>query len=115
MLQIRPGRCTPVSRPRGIAGVVHTRWGDAPLFSAQRPQFARTRFRPGYSVRQVDAFFDRIEGTLGLRPLTKAPVTFWDVANARFRIVRIRSGYDIKEVDDALDDYRELLGRADGK
>jgi DivIVA domain-containing protein len=34
--------------------------------TAWRPvRFSETRLRPGYSKAEVDAFIDRIEGTLG--------------------------------------------------
>ena len=72
-------------------------------------RFTRTRYRAGYSIADVDAFLDRVEATLGLRPRYGPPVTAADVAAAQFRIVRVRAGYDPREVDEALDRYEEQL------
>jgi DivIVA domain-containing protein len=77
--------------------------------AGQRYRFARTRYRPGYSITEVDALIERIEATLGLRPRYGPPVTASEVAAAQFRLVRIRSGYEAQEVDEALDSYQELL------
>ncbi len=72
-------------------------------------RFCRTRVRPGYDMVEVDQFIDRIEGTLGLCPLTGGPVSADDVRTVRFRTVRLRWGYDEVEVDRALDQYQQQL------
>ncbi len=72
-------------------------------------RFTRTRYRPGYSIAEVEALIERIEGTLGLRARYGPPITAAAVAAAQFRLVRIKRGYDMREVDDALDRYQELL------
>jgi DivIVA domain-containing protein len=77
--------------------------------AGERPQFSRTRYAPGYRISDVDAFIDRIEATLGLRPRYGPPVTATDVARVQFRLVRFRRGYEPREVDHALDRYEELL------
>ncbi len=77
--------------------------------AGQRPQFTRTQYAPGYRTRDVDAFVDRIEATLGLRPRFGPPVTAAEVARVQFRLVRFRRGYDPREVDQALDRYQALL------
>jgi DivIVA domain-containing protein len=74
-------------------------------------RFLRTRVRPGYDIAEVDHFIDRIEGTLGMRPLTGLPVSADDVRTVKFRTVRFRPGYDEEEVDEALDRYQELLAQ----
>ena len=77
--------------------------------AGQRPQFARTRYATGYRISDVDAFIDRIEASLGLRPRFGPPVTAADVHRVQFRLVWLRRGYDPREVDQALDRYQELL------
>ena len=72
-------------------------------------RFTRTRYRAGYSMADVDAFIDRIEETLSLRPRYGPPVTAADVAAVQFRLVRLRTGYEMREVDEALDRYAEQL------
>ncbi len=72
-------------------------------------RFTRTRYRAGYTMADVDAFIDKIEATLGIRPRYGPPVTVADVAAVQFRVVRIRTGYEMREVDDALDVYEERL------
>jgi DivIVA domain-containing protein len=72
-------------------------------------RFTRTRYRAGYAIADVDAFIDKVEATLGIRPRYGPPVTAADVAAARFRLVRLRTGYDMREVDEALDAYEERL------
>jgi len=72
-------------------------------------RFTCTRYRPGYLMADVDAFIDRVEATLGLRPLHGSPVTPADVVAAQFRVVRLRRGYEMREVDEALDLYEERL------
>jgi DivIVA domain-containing protein len=77
--------------------------------AGQRPQFTRTRYAPGYRIRDVDAFIYRIEATLGLRQRFGPPVTATDVRSVQFRLVWLRHGYDPREVDLALDSYQEQL------
>jgi DivIVA domain-containing protein len=72
-------------------------------------RFTRTRYRAGYAIADVDAFIDRIEATLGIRPRYGPPVTAADVAAVQFRLVRLRAGYEMREVDEALDRYEERL------
>jgi DivIVA domain-containing protein len=72
-------------------------------------RFTRTRYRAGYAMADVDAFIDKIEATLGIRPRYGPPVTAADVAAVQFRLVRLRTGYDMREVDEALDAYEERL------
>jgi DivIVA domain-containing protein len=72
-------------------------------------RFTRTRYRAGYSTTDVDAFIDRIEATLGLRPRYGPPVTTAEVVAVQFRLVRLRAGYDMREVDEALDRYEQQL------
>jgi DivIVA domain-containing protein len=72
-------------------------------------QFTVTRYRAGYATADVDAFVDRIEATLGLRPRYGPSVTPADVAAAQFRVVWLRRGYEMREVDEALDRYEEQL------
>jgi DivIVA domain-containing protein len=77
--------------------------------AGQPDRFTRTRYRPGYSIAEVEALIERIEGTLGLRPRYWPPITAPDVVTAQFRLVRLRPGYDMRQVDEALDHYEELL------
>jgi len=79
------------------------------MYAGQRPQFSRTRLRPGYAVEEVDALIDRIEATLGHQPQAGVAATAEDVRTARFRTVRLKPGYDQQEVDEALDRYQEQL------
>ena len=80
--------------------------------SAVSRRFTVTRYRAGYATADVDAFIDKIEATLGLRPRYGPAVTPADVAAAQFRIVRLRRGYEMREVDEALDRYEEQLREA---
>ncbi len=72
-------------------------------------RFTRTKYRPGYSIAEVNALIEQIEATLGLRPRYGPPVTAAEVAAAKFRLVRLKPGYDMREVDEALDRYQEQL------
>lgn len=72
-------------------------------------RFTRTKYRAGYAIADVDAFIDKVEATLGIRPRYGPPVTASDVAAVRFRLVRLRTGYDMREVDEALDVYEDRL------
>jgi DivIVA domain-containing protein len=77
--------------------------------SAVSRRFTVTKYRAGYATADVDAFIDRIEETLGLRPRYGPPVTPADIAAVQFRVVRLRRGYEMREVDEALDRYEEQL------
>ncbi|RKS75002.1 DivIVA domain-containing protein [Actinomadura pelletieri DSM 43383] len=62
----------------------------------QNARFSGAGLRPGYDVRDVDAFLDRvIAGLRGAAP----PVTARDVRDSVFRVVRLAPGYDEQEVD----------------
>jgi DivIVA domain-containing protein len=75
----------------------------------QSMQFAGTRLRAGYDVRDVDAFLERV--VAGLRG-EASPVSARDVRECAFRTVRIGPGYDEREVDGFLD---QLAGALDGR
>ena len=62
--------------------------------------FDRSRLRPGYDERDVDAFLSRV--TAGLEG-SAAPVSAADVRACVFRTVRLASGYDMESVDAFLD------------
>ncbi|MFD0691274.1 DivIVA domain-containing protein [Actinomadura fibrosa] len=62
----------------------------------QNARFAGAGMRPGYDVRDVDAFLDRV--VVGLRGVAPA-VTARDVRESAFRVVRLGPGYDEQEVD----------------
>ncbi|NKZ04782.1 DivIVA domain-containing protein [Actinomadura latina] len=62
----------------------------------QNARFSSAGLRPGYDVRDVDAFLDRV--VAGLRG-TAPPVTARDVRETVFRLVRLLPGYDEQEVD----------------
>jgi DivIVA domain-containing protein len=66
----------------------------------------------GYNRDEVDAFVDRIEGTLGRAPLYAPPVTADDVTAVRFR--RTLRGYRMQAVDKAFDEYVQELEDKDG-
>ncbi len=72
-------------------------------------RFSLTRYRPGYSIVDVEALIERIEATLGLRPRYGPPITAAEVNAAQFRLVRLKPGYEMREVDEALDRYEEQL------
>jgi len=82
---------------------------DYVMDAAVSRRFTVTKNRAGYLTADVDAFIDRIEATLGLRPRYGPPLTAADVATAQFRVVRLRRGYEMREVDEALDRYEERL------
>ncbi len=75
-------------------------------------RFNLTRYRPGYSIAEVEALIEKIEATLGLQPRYGPPITAAEVAAAQFRLVRLKPGYEMREVDEALDRYQEQLQRA---
>jgi DivIVA domain-containing protein len=80
--------------------------------SGQPNRFATTRLRPGYTRAEVDAFVERIEGTLGRAMPPDQPVTADEVRNVRFTTTRLGVGYNEVEVDAALDRYEaELAAR----
>ncbi|NYE12114.1 DivIVA domain-containing protein [Actinomadura citrea] len=62
----------------------------------QNARFSGAGLRPGYDVRDVDAFLERvIAGLRGVAP----PVTARDVRESAFRTVRFGPSYDEQEVD----------------
>ena len=65
--------------------------------------FRRHRFGVGYSVRQVEAFFARVES---------GSVTAKDAERVQFRSSLVAGGYDEREVDDALDRVADELRSA---
>ena len=77
--------------------------------AGQPRRFTCTKYRPGYTIAEVDALIERIEATLGQRPRYGPPVTAAEVAAAQFRLVRLKPGYEMREVDEALDRYQEQL------
>jgi DivIVA domain-containing protein len=72
----------------------------------QKAQFTGVRMRPGYDVRDVDAFLDRVvAGLRGVAP----PVSATDVRECVFRSVRFGPGYTEREVDDFLTQLASAL------
>lgn len=69
----------------------------------------------GYDRRQVDAFIDRVEGTLGRGPLAGPAVTLEEAGDVGFDVVL--RGYARHEVEARIAAYRqELQARwADGE
>jgi DivIVA domain-containing protein len=64
----------------------------------------------GYDRRQVDAFIDRVEGTLGRGPLNGSPVSIEEAGDVRFDVVL--RGYARHDVEARISQYRqELQGR----
>jgi DivIVA domain-containing protein len=62
----------------------------------QDAQFTGVRMRPGYDVRDVDAFLDRVvAGLRGVAP----PVSATEVRECVFRTVKFGPGYTEREVD----------------
>lgn len=75
-------------------------------------RFTTTRLRPGYTKAEVDAFVERIEGTLGDAVPPDQQVTAQEVRDVIFTTTRLGVGYDEREVDSALDQYvAELTAR----
>jgi DivIVA domain-containing protein len=65
-------------------------------------KFTVTRWRPGYDVKEVDAFLNAIRDTLlGKR---ESPLTPDEIRYKRFSTTRLRPGYDEEEVDAFLDE-----------
>ncbi|WP_433326690.1 DivIVA domain-containing protein [Spirillospora sp. CA-294931] len=89
-----------VGRPR-----VHPGWLIGWIHDAK---FPGSGIRPGYDVRDVDAFLDRVvEGLRGTAP----PVTAQDVRESAFRITRFGPAYDEREVDVFLVQFAGALER----
>lgn len=80
-------------------------------------RFARTKFREGYDMGEVDALLERAAATLevlaGARP-GPAALSARDVAESRFMATKFRDGYDQVEVDDFLDRVAAALVAAAG-
>ncbi len=67
----------------------------------------------GYHRHEVDAFVDRIEGTLGRAPLYAARVSVIEVGDVRFKAKL--GGYRMSAVDVALESYSRELERLGGR
>lgn len=82
------------------------------MANGQLHRFTTTRLRPGYTKAEVDAFVERIEGTLGDTVPPDRRVTAQEVRDVVFSTTRLRVGYSEREVDSALDQYAaELTAR----
>jgi DivIVA domain-containing protein len=66
----------------------------------------------GYSRRQVDELFARIDGTLGRGSLPAEPVTAADVRAAQFD--KSFRGYDPRAVDEAVKEAVQELEQRSG-
>lgn len=66
----------------------------------------------GYTRRQVDELFKRIDGTLGRGPAAGDPVTAADVRAAEFTMSM--RGYARREVDEALTAAAQELEQQSG-
>jgi DivIVA domain-containing protein len=88
------------------------RGGSAAMANGQLHRFTTTRLRPGYTKAEVDAFVERIEGTLGRTLPPDQQVTAQEIRDVIFTTTRLGVGYDEREVDSALDRYEaELAAR----
>src|SRR4051795_6987355 len=91
----------------------HSDWAQVPasevgdVVSSQGQRFRRRALRRGYKVDEVDAFLDRVEGTLAGDPVSDAPVSAQEVHDVVFR-VRF-GGYDEWQVDLHLDRVERQL------
>jgi hypothetical protein len=56
----------------------------------------------GYSRRQVDELFERIDGTLGRGPAATHPVTAAEVRAAMAMFEMVLRGYSRRQVDQAM-------------
>lgn len=78
----------------------------------QKAEFKAVRMRPGYDIRDVDGFLDRVmAGLLAEAP----PVGAQDVRECRFRTVRLGPGYEEQEVDRFLDHLAAALDGLGGR
>ena len=98
-----------VRRPGRRAAI--TGGGRAGRFPAGAPSgspgFSTTRVRPGYDMKQVDAFLDAVHDTLsGVR---QPPLTAEEIRNKQFATTRLRPGYHEKEVDAFLEEAEARL------
>jgi DivIVA domain-containing protein len=92
---VKAGRHRPQPSGAGLAG-----WIESPRFST-------TRLRPGYDIKQVDAFLEAIRDTFaGVR---EPPLTADEVRNEKFATTRLRPGYDEEQVDAFLDEVEASL------
>jgi DivIVA domain-containing protein len=70
-------------------------------------RFSTTRLRPGYDMKEVDAFLDAVRDTfLGVR---QPPLTAEEIRAKQFATTRLRLGYDEQEVDAFLEDVEARL------
>lgn len=72
--------------------------------------FSTTRLRPGYVMKDVDAFLTHIVETL--RGTAATPLTPADVRSQGFGTTRLRPGYDEEEIDAFLDEVERFLSRS---
>jgi DivIVA domain-containing protein len=73
-------------------------------------QFRRTRWRTGYSAREVDAFTAEVEIALfSPEPRVRSS----DVAWQQFTEVRRKAGYDTEDVDRYLEEVQRRLSEAE--
>jgi DivIVA domain-containing protein len=72
--------------------------------------FRRTRWRTGYSAKEVDAFVAEVEIAM-FSPEPRMSAS--DLAWRRFTQVRHRAGYDMDDVDRYLKQAKHLLSEAE--
>ena len=84
------------------------RRGVSPAEAPSRsPGFSITRVRPGYDIKQVDAFLDAVRDTFsGVR---QPPLTAGEIRTKMFTTTRLRPGYNEKEVDAFLEEAEARL------
>jgi len=71
------------------------------------PTFSTNRLRPGYDMKQVDAFLNEIRDTFsGVR---QPPLTAEEIRTKLFMTTRLRPGYNEKEVDAFLEEVEARL------
>ncbi|HWL99875.1 MAG TPA: DivIVA domain-containing protein [Nocardioidaceae bacterium] len=70
-------------------------------------QFRVTRWQPGYSIDEVDAFVGAIEKVLAAPSPT---MSAGDVARVRFTPVQLKPGYHMDDVDAYLWKLQQRLG-----
>ncbi|MQY03000.1 DivIVA domain-containing protein [Actinomadura macrotermitis] len=100
---IRELRAVASSAERAGQPRVHPGWL---ITWIQNARFSGSGLRPGYGVRDVDVFLDRvIDGLRGVRP----PVSAGDVRECVFEKVRFGPGYDEREVDRFLEQLAGAL------
>jgi DivIVA domain-containing protein len=63
--------------------------------------------RPGYDIKQVDAFLDAVRDTF--RGVRQPPLTAGEIRTKMFTTTRLRPGYNEKEVDAFLEEAEARL------